>query len=294
MGLRKGDVALIELDRSYYYVVAVLAALKAGVTYVPIDPSWPELRKNRIRWKVHPKAILTESSLQKEGEASGVATVNLNLELDNLEQVSFDYIQENTSAYILFTSGSTGEPKGCIISQQNLSQYVFWANDAYFNTRGNLHLPFFTSIAFDFTITSILCPLTIGGSLTAFSSEQAIDATFKEIFSEPGKFNAIKLTPSHVQVLKSMDLDLSGLETAIFGGEALKPHQVTLFRDYNNQVHLYNEYGPTEATVGCIVHKIADDFDADVVPIGRPIGGTYAVLLDEQGQIGRASCRERV
>ncbi len=184
-------------------------------------------------------------------------------------------------AYILYTSGSTGQPKGVQIEHRSLVNYVGWAQAAYGIDAGS-RFALFTSLAFDLTATAIFPPLLAGGSI-ALVPEALDHLTLRTILHDSGA-NALKLTPTHLQLITQLEgAAPRGFRTLIVGGEQLT---MTLARKaqarFGADCRIVNEYGPTEATIGCVCHVFdaARDGDLAAVPIGVPGRNMQAHLLD--------------
>jgi Non-ribosomal peptide synthetase modules and related proteins len=186
-------------------------------------------------------------------------------------------------AYVIYTSGSTGQPKGCAISNGNLSHYTRWANSYYFGQGTPPVFGWFTSIAFDLSITSIFCPLTSGGELFIYEQHRDIQSILQHCCSPESGINALKITPSHVNLIAQLELDSTGIKTTILGGEQVTREQVRIMKSLNTGMAVFNEYGPTETTVGCIVKELRED-DAQIL-IGKPITATEIFILGEEGQL---------
>jgi non-ribosomal peptide synthetase component F/3-oxoacyl-(acyl-carrier-protein) synthase/thioesterase domain-containing protein/2-polyprenyl-3-methyl-5-hydroxy-6-metoxy-1,4-benzoquinol methylase/aryl carrier-like protein len=188
-------------------------------------------------------------------------------------------VSADTLAYVLHTSGSTGMPKGVGITHDNLANYLNWACREYFGDAA-ADMALFTPLTFDFTVTSLFCPLLTGGGVHVFSEP------FRE--SAPRMFRGqgpvkVKLTPSHLAYLLEAGFDLSGIQVFILGGEALERRLLQrLAAAHPGELLVYNEYGPTEATVGCIVEKLSRERLGDDAPvkIGKPISGMTASIVD--------------
>ena len=184
--------------------------------------------------------------------------------------------------YVIYTSGSTGKPKGVEISHHSFANYIYWANDYYLNMQP-VNSPLYTSIGFDLTLTSLFLPLISGGTCTIYpekDAEEIID--LKSVFNNQ-KLNLIKATPTHMELVKSSLSHNSHLKVLIVGGEAFSADLATEFQEhYGKDLDIYNEYGPTEATVGCIIHQFDQEKNiSSDVPIGKPIRNMHAVLLNE-------------
>ncbi|NNE65296.1 MAG: AMP-binding protein, partial [Pyrinomonadaceae bacterium] len=186
------------------------------------------------------------------------------------------------SAYIMYTSGTTGEPKGAIVSHGALSSYALFAAKKY-GKGGDCIFPFFTSIGFDLTLTSIFAPLLSGGRIVVYpEADFGPDLAVIEVV-EQNKVNSIKLTPSHLALLENHDFEGSNIQTFVVGGEDFKTETASsVSRRFEDRVEIFNEYGPTEATVGCVLHQFDLNERSASVPIGRPVAGASIYILDEK------------
>ncbi len=299
-GVSKGDRVCVTAERSMTLVETILGIQRLGAAYVPIDPEYPTSRRAAIYETVRPKLLITRAS----GDPAAPA---------ELEQVSIDTLvseaaqRDPSSAelpdwsefrlddvvYILFTSGSTGQPKGVPVTQSGLAVYLNWAHSVYADEQP-VTMPLITSIAFDLTVTSMFLPLLSGGAVIIYTqtTESFDDALFRAI--EEDRVNTIKLTPSHLRLLQRLDLHRSGVRNLIVGGEQLTNELAERIDRQFGDVRIFNEYGPTEAVVGCMIHQY-DKADEDgkhdfrtagstAVPIGRPARHTRIYVLNEARQ----------
>jgi len=285
---RETPVALC-LDRSLEMVVAILGVLKAGGAYVPIDTSYPVERIAFILSDARARLLLTEQKL-----AEGLATyegriVCLDSEWSRIAELSAEEVAatawpENL-AYVLYTSGSTGKPKGTMISHRGLINYLTnWCLTAYEIEKGK-GAPVHSSISFDLTITGLFGPLLAGKKVVLVPESDRIEGLAQVLRNEPG-FSLVKITPAHLELL-SRQLTPAEANVAtngfVIGGEALTSHAISFWQENAPHTALYNEYGPTEAVVGCCVYKVpAGAKFAGVVPIGRPIPNTQLYILDRR------------
>ncbi len=193
-------------------------------------------------------------------------------------------VSANDLAYILFTSGSTGRPKGVMIEHCSLANYVSWAKRYYL--RGEvLDFPLFTPLSFDLTVTSIFVPLASGGRIVVYEEDEGpFDLTLLRVL-EDNQVDVIKLTPSHLALVRDRDFSRSRVKKLILGGEDLKTELARhVTAAFGGRVEIYNEYGPTEATVGCMIHRYGEADDANVsVSIGLPAAGAQIYVLERNG-----------
>ncbi len=285
-GIREESFVGIALQRSGDMIVSILAILKAGGAYLPLDPSYPPERLRHIITDSAADIILTHSSV-----APGIpATDERLLFLDRLDEelqgcpdtappteLSFSNL-----AYMIYTSGSTGLPKGVMISHGALANYLNWCLKAYPADKGNGSLVHAT-IAFDATVTSIFPALVSGKPLILTREEDGMEG-LSRMLDRHGPFGYVKITPAHLDLLRNQ---LSARELPqqshayVIGGENLLFSQIDFWQKNAPDTRLFNEYGPTENTVGCIVYEAHEDTGKGSVPIGRVIPKTQAYILNE-------------
>jgi amino acid adenylation domain-containing protein len=297
-GITAGKRVAIYLNRSADLIISILATFKAGCAYVPIAANNPQDRVT-VRIKESQAAIVLTSS-RHAGDLDDLQVSILQIDADwnrIKEQKTTNRdktILREALAYIMFTSGSTGQPKGVQISQRALANYINWAGKQYGITDQAI-FPLFTTIDFDLTVTSIFVPLTFGASIIVYEERgKGPDLAIFDVI-EDNRADVIKLTPSHLSLLKEHDFSNSRLRTMIVGGEDFKRDLAeSIIGSFHHEVKIYNEYGPTEATVGCIVHRYDSPNDlSNSVQIGKPITNMRAYILDEnlnpvpQGAVGK-------
>jgi len=284
-GLLQGDIVGVMLEREMDLLSYLLGIMKAGGTYVPIDLNYPEERIERIISNSGLKLLITRCSYSKNITVNNLIDLDVISHSHLLEKFSdkFNSIAVNTDlAYVLYTSGSTGIPKGVMIRHRSLVNYISWAVSMY-ECGPKTVFPVFSSISFDLTVTSIFCPLICGGSVLLYREDSNVVMVEKVI--RENKATIIKLTPSHLRAINYGNWLHPGIKCGIskfvIGGEQLSTHLArTLYNQFNGNVEIYNEYGPTEATVGCMIYKFNPDDDGTSVPIGAPIANTQVYILD--------------
>ncbi|HYE55927.1 MAG TPA: amino acid adenylation domain-containing protein, partial [Chitinophagaceae bacterium] len=264
-GLQPGDIAGVLMPRSVELIVAILGILKAGGCYLPIDTDLPAERIKYILDNSKCRLIVTEQAQIKPVCDERVKDLPRDL------------------AYIIYTSGTTGSPKGVMISQSSLVNYIIWAAGEYVQ-REQVAFPLYTSISFDLTITSIFTPLITGNTIVVYN-ENGNDIPLERVIHD-NKVQVIKLTPSHLRLLADARLRVplaqSRIRRMIVGGEQLETKLAKEIYDaFGGRIEIYNEYGPTEATVGCMIHRFRRDEEHTAVPIGVPAANTQIYLLDQ-------------
>ncbi len=275
-GVGPDSLVALRVERARAMVAAVLGVWRVGAAYVPVDPYLPAARREQVLAAADPVIVLTTPALAvgdpDELLLTGLPTGALPV-LDDSDR----------PAYVLFTSGSTGSPKGVLVPHSGLSRYVGWAVEEYgVGTGGS---PVHSSLGFDLTITSLLLPLTRGGPVVLLDDADGVHQ-LGALLAQEGGFDLVKITPAHLEVLlRTVPADRLRAAAKVFvvGGEALSPDLVRRFRALAPDVRVVNEFGPTETVVGCCVHEVvAEDADAVTVPIGSPVPGTRLHVLDDR------------
>ncbi|MEV7190093.1 amino acid adenylation domain-containing protein, partial [Kitasatospora sp. NPDC093102] len=274
----------IALPRSADMIVALLAVLKSGAAYVPVDPDYPADRIAYMLQDSAPLLVLTVDgivpALPDRIDILSLDDPSTTARIDAHSTSSLDDtgLRPEHPAYVIYTSGSTGRPKGVVITHQSFCEYLAVCATSYSGIRGTalLHSP----LAFDLTVTSVYGPLTSGGRIHVDELDGSSPHAWRQV-ARPA-VDLVKATPSHLVILSGLPAEHSPTREIILGGEALPGDLVRTWRESHPDVAVVNEYGPTEVTVGCIAHRIepGEPIPSGDVLIGRPLGSTRAYVLD--------------
>ncbi len=293
-GVGPDQLVALYMEHSIEVVCAILGVLKTGAAYVPVDPASPKERLAFMLRDIAARAgavpvVVTQSHLEDGVPENAAQVVTLDADFATIGSYPVANPERRIApppdslAYVIYTSGSTGTPKGVMIEHRSLVNYIWWAKEQYSRDE-RLDWPLFSSLAFDLTVTSIFTPLISGGRIVVIREDPGMPgmAIFKVI--EDGTVDIVKLTPAHLAMIKDMNLPATKIRKLIVGGEDFKTALARdITRTFGRRVDIYNEYGPTEATVGCMIHRYDVDKDLALsVPIGIPAANTGVYILDEQ------------
>ncbi len=279
-GVYPGSIVAIEMSHSPELVMAAMAVLRCGAAYVPVDPAYPAERKQYMGATCNVQAVIADKGTDTSnyGDASFVYPDDINFNDGAFYHKAVAGNPDDT-AYIIFTSGSTGKPKGVQVSHSALINYVFSAS-AHYIRQSPCNIALFTSFSFDLTVTSVFVPLLTGNCISIFKPAKNEALTLTAMLADES-IQVIKLTPSHLRLLDQMGEVPSSIDTIVVGGERL-PYELafSIYRKSGGRVAIFNEYGPTEATVGCMYHRFDAGEIYDSVPIGKPLFNNSIYLLN--------------
>ncbi|MFF5965053.1 amino acid adenylation domain-containing protein [Streptomyces collinus] len=272
-GAGPGRVVAFSLPRSVDIAVAVLAVLKAGAAYLPLDPEHPAERTAYLLSDADPVCVISRDPMDVGCPVVSPDPDTFGADAP-VEGAGLPRARPADPAYLIYTSGTTGRPKGVVVEHRNLTTYVARCAEAYPSLRGASLLH--ATLSFDATVTTLHGALAAGGRVHIAAVHEAGAEPL------PGGYTFLKATPSHLALLPALPHDISPAEEFMLGGEALVGEALRAWRRDHPGVRLINHYGPTELTVGCTDHRIepGDALPSGPVPIGRPMWNTRAHVLD--------------
>lgn len=290
-GVRPGATVGVLLERGPEMIETFLAIWTLGAAYVPLDPVFPAKRLRYMLVDSGARLVVTRESLSCALRSeTGIQL----LILDGLrEPLSSDDpsvlpvpVGLDAIAYVVYTSGSSGRPKGVMITHRGLRAYLNWAIDAYASA-GTHGAALFASCAFDLVIPVIYAPLMTGQRLRLLP--EGLDLSrLGELLAAAGPFTFLKLTPGHFELLTDQltaEQAVGLAEVIVVAGGSFPAALRDRWRVLagHRGPLLVNEYGPTEITVGNTAYPLDEGEDTGVLPIGRPIPGTTAYVMDRDG-----------
>ncbi|MBA4143015.1 MAG: amino acid adenylation domain-containing protein [Nitrosospira sp.] len=275
----------ISIERSIDMIVGLLAILKAGGGYVPLDPDYPRERLNYIMEDSDIKLLLTESHIKARIpdlpglEVLELDALDLSVGTHNNPEVA---IHNENLAYVIYTSGSTGRPKGVAVTHGPLAMHLTAIKQIYDVRPGDRELMFF-SMNFDAAGEQWITPLCEGGTLVLSPARSVASDSFADLIATYG-ITTLHLPPAYLRLLLPLvRKDESSVRTCIAGGEAWFAADLAATREAFPNVRLVNAYGPTEAVITPAAW-IGDGKTyplGDYAPIGRAVGQRSLYVLDD-------------
>ena len=271
----------ICVERSIEMMVAMLATLKAGAAYVPLDPKYPPERLQYMLADSQAKLLLTQRKVQgpfAESKTTRVVLDTVQEEIDSCPSSSPAVsLETQNAAYVIYTSGSTGKPKGVVIRHSSAVTLLYWARETYSNLELSGVLAS-TSICFDISVFEIFVPLSWGG--TVIIAENGIQLPR---LPEAARVTLINTAPAIMnELMKSKEIP-AGVRTVNLAGEPLKRRLIEEIYRETGVKRVVNLYGPTEDTTYSTYISLEKGGRGEV-PIGRPVANTEVYVLDEDLQ----------
>ncbi|PWS29198.1 type I polyketide synthase [Pedobacter yonginense] len=293
-GVKEDNLIPVFINRSIEMMISLMGILKAGGAYVPIDPEYPKDRIEYILEDTKSKFLITDRSshlLLKDFSFDGQI---IDLEADWLtisaqpKTVPSTDLKPSNLAYIIYTSGSTGNPKGVMIEHHNVVR-LFFTDQPLFDFKETDVWTMFHSFCFDFSVWEMYGALLFGGKLIIVPKETAKNAqAFGDLLIKEN-VTVLNQTPSAFYILQEYILNQKEialpLSYVIFGGEALNPSKLKVWKNRYEQCKLINMYGITETTVHVTYIEITNEHcESSKSVIGSPIPTLYAYVLNDAQQ----------
>ncbi|MBB5635111.1 amino acid adenylation domain-containing protein [Pedobacter cryoconitis] len=288
-GIQKGDRIAIVIDHSPELLTALLAVMKGGCTFVPIDVKWPLDRQELCIKTVDARLVLCHKNNQPFKAENLLAIAYQDIEsIVHIEKTPIDF---EDSIYIIYTSGTTGVPKGVEIPYKGIMNRLFWMND-FFGAATALSVIQTTRYVYDSAVWQFFWPLINGGKTIILPEDfEMTSDNFCQLIEQhqvsmadfmPSIFNALFDYSSEQEDVANSKLN--SLKYIIQGGEELSDKVTKRFIKHYSFIKLINLYGPTEGSIGCIYYLIKDKM-VGKIPIGKPISNMYAWILDTHGNL---------
>jgi amino acid adenylation domain-containing protein/FkbM family methyltransferase len=277
----------ICMERSLEMMVAIMAVLKAGGAYLPLDPDYPGERLSYMLEDSAVPVLLGQARLQEKWLSYTGKTIHVDGEWGTIGWYSDANLRNEVSgenlAYVIYTSGSTGKPKGAMNTHRGLSNRVQWMQQAYGLTATDRVLQK-TPFSFDVSVWEFMWPLMVGARLVMLRPGGHQDPACIAEAIQRKQITTMHFVPAMLNIwLESEAERCSTLTRVICSGEALSVEAQKKFQS-RLKAELHNLYGPTEASIDVTFWHCREDWSAGYVPIGRPIANTQVYVLDGAGQ----------
>jgi amino acid adenylation domain-containing protein/FkbM family methyltransferase len=285
LGAKPDTRVAICVERGLEMMIGLLAVLKAGAAYVPLDPQYPRERLDYMLADSNPLLLLTKKRLLEEVPKSGIPV----LAFDSPEEGRIDSypvhnpevkIADQNLAYVIYTSGSTGRPKGAMNTHGGIRNRLLWMQDRYQLDQTDLVLQK-TPISFDVSVWEFFWPLLAGAKLVMARPGGHQESSYLVELIQQQAITTLHFVPSMLQIFteeRNVESCMS-IKRVFCSGESLLPELKNKFFNLLN-CQLHNLYGPTEAAVDVTYWECESRCAQEMIPIGRPIANSQIYVLD--------------
>ncbi|HEU4507416.1 MAG TPA: amino acid adenylation domain-containing protein, partial [Pyrinomonadaceae bacterium] len=281
----------IMMQRCLDMVVGMLAVLKAGGAYLPLDPEYPRERLAFMMDDSAARVLLTQQQLLQSKPEQRLATICIDADWPAIAQHSEDDLEHISDAedlaYIIYTSGTTGTPKGVMISHGNLTNSLL-ASQLHFGISADDVFPCIASFSFDISIFELMSPLLVGGTTHLLRKEDVLDQEkFAELMESATFVHLLPFVMSHFldYVKEKGNQDRYRIRKLFVGGDVVTADLMKKMKEVFPFAQRYIGYGPTEGTIMCTNYKAAHDETVPGDVIGKPLANMSVRLYDKYGQL---------
>jgi amino acid adenylation domain-containing protein len=302
-GVRPGDRVGLYLEKSIDAIASIFGVLRAGAAYVPVDPAAPFARNEGILKRCGVAAVIAEEphakalrdswdlekrphiiSLEQSGGGNFLRTA---LEKEPVNALEAPAVRPSDTAYILHTSGSTGQPKGVVLSHQNAAVFVNWCRDTFQPTPED-RLSSYAPLHFDLSILDVFLSISSGATLVLIDTKTAKAPKALAAIIPEQRISIWYSTPTALMLLMQADLrqyDCSSLRIVLYAGEVFPIGPLFELRKLLPHATFYNLYGPTETNV-CTFYRLPDEIAelTESVPIGRACPYARTKIVGDNGE----------
>ncbi|OPH47998.1 hypothetical protein BC351_39100 [Paenibacillus ferrarius] len=289
--VKEGDVVAVVMERSLHFIATVIAIWKAGCAYLPIEASTPAQRMINIVLDSKAGLIVSDSDLHGVESQESTPIVNLRfthavnaLQQENDVNPSLCSDDMHQLAYIIYTSGSTGMPKGAMIEQKGMMNHFFYKINS-FQMDTTFRMAQTAECSFDISVWQLFAPLLSGGATVIYTKDTVLN--FKLLISKivTDEITLAEFVPSYLTTIMSYlvrkKIGLPSLRYLFLTGETVHPQLALQWMQLYPSIKVINAYGPSEAADDVTLYEVPPSYNADFLPIGRPISNMKVYIVNE-------------